>query len=150
MRQLVLFLTLVTGCQFAPQTGPCSDGLALDEIAVYYADCDGDGYGRPDLSGEQFCQVPDSVDASLVADCEGGQWVLDNSDCDDTDPTQNHADIDGDNVSTCDGDCNDLSWDYQDEAQWFRDCDGDGDYASEDPVTSCLMPVSAPLSLIHI
>ena len=53
------------------------DGVADDgyTISTWYPDADGDGYGDADHPGAPYCEDP------------GPPWLLDNTDCDDGEPT---------------------------------------------------------------
>ncbi len=86
------------------------DGVADDgQVTVWYEDADGDGYGNPDV---------------FVDDCDGPSgWLVDGTDCDDTDPAINpgateECDNDDDN---CDG-----RSDLGETSIWYSDDDGDG------------------------
>lgn len=50
-------------------------------------------------------QRPQRISASDDLDCDGAVGA---DDCDDLDPRLNHLDVDGDGVSSCDGDCMDI------------------------------------------
>ncbi|RIJ46826.1 HYR domain-containing protein [Maribellus luteus] len=72
------------------------DGLIDEEIgSVWYADADGDGFGDANINSTA-CSAPDG-------------FVSNNLDCDDNDSSVNPNDLDGDGVSSCDGDCDDTN-----------------------------------------
>jgi subtilisin family serine protease/subtilisin-like proprotein convertase family protein len=83
---------ILTVSDFFGEDGGSIEGWGL-EISVptvtitYYADADGDGYGDPNVSIELGC-TPDPLLG----------WVLDNTDCDDTNP-----DINPGAMEVCDG-----------------------------------------------
>ncbi|MBE0662584.1 MAG: S8 family serine peptidase [Bacteroidales bacterium] len=87
-----------------------------DVTNTYYADADGDGYGDPNVSIELAC-TPDPLLG----------WVLDNSDCDDTNPDINPA-----ATEVCDG--------------MDNNCDGIVDFPSVDTYASSDVPVAIPTS----
>ncbi|WP_343747271.1 MopE-related protein [Fluviicola sp.] len=112
---------------------------------TYYADADGDGYGNPAVS-QTACTAPTG-------------YVLDNTDCDDTDAEEFpgavwYADVDGDglgdagasqisctrpaNYVSNDTDCNDNDAQIGAEMTYYVDADGDG-YGDSDAsgVVSC-------------
>ena len=71
------------------------DDPSAINAALYFLDDDDDGYGDPEIS------------AYSCGTLEG--YVLDDTDCDDTDESWNQDDLDGDTYSTCTGDCNDTN-----------------------------------------
>ena len=87
------------------------DGEVDEEPTVdalsWFLDADGDGAGD---ANEVVVQCPQP---------EG--YVLDDTDCDDTNPDLNQIDVDGDGATTCDGDCDDA-----DPGLNLDDGDGDG------------------------
>jgi len=90
----------------------CDNGIddedsQLDEGTLYYEDFDQDGYGDPGMS-TLACIQPDG-------------YILDNQDCDDTDPERYPIDSDGDGLTRCDTDCDD-----EDPLIGATDFDGDG------------------------
>ncbi|HCH61741.1 MAG TPA: hypothetical protein DFR83_02975, partial [Deltaproteobacteria bacterium] len=68
----------------------CDGEVDEDGEEPLYADTDGDGFGD---------------DGVRSTGCPSDGWTLDSGDCDDTDPSANPADEDGDGLLTCDGDC---------------------------------------------
>jgi len=110
----------------------CDDEVDEDDALdadTWYLDADGDDFGDPDTS-IQACDDP-------------GIYLLDDSDCDDTDaainPDADEVCDDADN--DCDGLVDDDDDDVTDASSWYTDADGDGygDPASE-PVDSCVGP----------
>jgi len=102
--------------------GEIDEGL---ETLMAYLDADGDGFGDPATAVED-CAVPDG-------------YVLDGSDCDDTDPRnapglEEVCDFQDNN---CDGlvDEGDAA-----PSSWFPDADGDGFGVPDDPVVDCSQP----------
>jgi len=70
------------------------DGQADEGLTVeWYLDADGDGEGS--ATAESACEAPSDA------------HVSNSLDCDDSDAELNHADVDGDGWTTCDGDCAD-------------------------------------------
>jgi len=66
------------------------------DFTTFYADSDEDGEGDP-ASPLDACELP-------------GGYTTDATDCDDTDASQNTADVDADGFSTCAGDCDDSAF----------------------------------------
>ena len=121
------------------------DSLVADS---WYLDADGDGDGDP-TDAEPWCDPPPDRVATAT-------------DCDDTDPTVDGLDRDGDGHTSCDGDCDDLSvttfpgapelCDGLDQDcdgaldeglpvdTWFADADGDGFGDPEAPLQDCGQP----------
>ncbi|MCB9519264.1 MAG: putative metal-binding motif-containing protein [Myxococcales bacterium] len=94
------------------------DGLSTQPYGI---DCDGDGFGVPADPPVMECGPPDTPIA-----CDGGVWVEDVTDCDDTTPLRNPG-----LVEVCDGLDNDCDADGAvDEgltvSAYYPDCDGDG------------------------
>jgi len=93
--------------------GVIDEDEAID-AATWYADADGDGWGDPA--------------ASTVACTGPGGWVLDATDCDDSDPAVNPAatevcnGIDDD----CDALVDDADPSVAGQATWYADADADG------------------------
>ncbi len=96
---------LVSGCSSSDDNN-VSGGVVEDTTYTYYLDADGDGYGDADESVNDTSQ-PDG-------------YVLDATDCDDTDPFISPAatEIPNDDI---DQDCDGL-----DSAYYYADSDGDG------------------------
>ena len=85
------------GDTFTTCQGDCDD--TLPQINPFAPDAIGDGI-------DQNCDGPDGIDG----DGDGAASVLSGgSDCDDTDPSLNLLDVDGDGFSSCAGDCDDAS-----------------------------------------
>ncbi len=87
----------------------CDGEVDEDLNEIWYADVDADGFGNPDNS---------------IESCDPGEgWVIDATDCDDSDSTvfpgaeEECNDLDDD----CDGDV-----DEELESTWYADADGDG------------------------
>jgi hypothetical protein len=87
----------------------CDGEIDEDLYEIWYADADGDGYGNAESS---------------IDSCDPGEgWVIDASDCDDSNSSVNPGaeeacnDIDDD----CDGEV-----DEELESNWYADADGDG------------------------
>jgi len=98
-----------------------------EDAATWYFDADGDGYGDPETTTE-------------TCDAKKADYVLDATDCDDTE-----AAIFPGAEEICDGLDNDCSGaadpdDAVDAAVWFRDEDGDGHGAAEKYMSSCDQP----------
>ena len=93
---------------------------------VFYRDADGDGFG--DLAAwSEACEVISG-------------WVVDNTDCDDSESSVNPA-----GVELCDGvnnDCDDFTdeADAEDVTTWYSDSDGDGFGDSTRPWEACERP----------
>jgi hypothetical protein len=88
------------------------DGSVDEDVSnqTWYADTDGDGYGDPNTA-QDACDKP------------AGAWVLDDSDCDDTNgdihPTADEV------CNDIDDDCNGLVDDGLPVETWYPDADGD-------------------------
>ncbi len=87
--------------------GTLDEGVLVD----LYLDADQDGAGWGSTA--------------VGTGCPGTGFSETNDDCDDDDPAQNQADIDGDGTTSCDGDCDDLD----DSIVPGQDNDGDGKVA---------------------
>lgn len=74
--------------------GDVDEGLPMQ---LYYADCDGDGFGDGAGAFLSACGTPASID------CDGGTWVANARDCDDT-----NAERSPDAPELCDGIDNDC------------------------------------------
>ncbi len=84
------------------------DGSVDERVTTrYYEDADADSWGNRYVY-DDACSAPTG-------------YVTDNSDCDDTDATENNDDADADDESTCEGDCDDT-----DATLDLDDMDGDG------------------------
>lgn len=98
-------------------------------------DCDGEIDEEPTVDALSWYLDADqdgSGDASVViVQCPQPEgYVLDDSDCDDTDPNLNQLDVDGDGATTCAGDCDDddPSLNLEDaDGDLATSCDGDCD-----------------------
>ncbi|MCO4746881.1 MAG: hypothetical protein KC912_18940 [Proteobacteria bacterium] len=122
----------------------CSPDLTVDACDGENNDCDNQTDEDPPrwfFDGDQdgWTSMAGWVDA---CDSPGAKYSQDRSlltDCDDVDATANHDDEDGDNVSSCDGDCDDdplacgaacspdLNVDACDPNQYDNDCDDTSD-----------------------
>jgi hypothetical protein len=98
----------------------CDGEIDEDLYEIWYADADGDGYGNLD---------------NAIDSCDPGEgWVIDATDCDDSNLTVNPGaeevcnDIDDD----CDGEI-----DEELEATWYADADGDGFGDAETALFDC-------------
>jgi uncharacterized protein YegL len=96
-----------------------------DDELIWYLDADGDGYGS---------------DADSLSSCTPvSGYVLDDSDCDDSDPTTNPS---ADEV--CDGADNDCDGEVDEDPvdgdTFYRDEDGDGYGIEDGHVNACDMP----------
>ena len=92
--------------------------------AVWLAGCDGSSPADDDDSA-----AGDDDDTAAGVDADGDGYPA-TEDCDDTDPSLNLDDLDGDGWSTCDGDCDDVDpdLDLNDfDADGYTSCDGDCD-----------------------
>jgi len=124
------------------------DEDALDQ-QIWYQDADLDGYGDPEAS-TTACEAPSGyVSSSIEVDCDDGLAVLNHADadgdgvtscagdCNDLDPLLNLKDLDLDGFSTCAGDCDDADPLIHPAAEesWYdgvdQDCDGANDYDSD-------------------
>ena len=96
--------------------------------STFYDDDDGDGYG-------------DSADRLAACDQPSG-YVLNDSDCDDTDADISPADVEiCDNIDNdCDGDIDDDDVDVADQVTWYIDYDSDGYGASSFTADACDQP----------
>ena len=118
-----------------PSCSDCDDGDAslesLDLDGDGYSTCDGDcadgdasfSPGALDLVGDG---VDNNCDGTDGVDADGDGWAnvaSGGDDCDDTDPSENQDDADGDGFTTCDGDCDDF---YVDIYPGAFEVDGDG------------------------
>ena len=109
----------------------CDDAVdeAAVDMATWYADDDGDGFGSPD-DAQQACEAPDG-------------YLDDSSDCDDDDAAVNPdaPEICNDGVDDA---CDDLADDEDPELEgadsWYVDADQDGFGSTADAVTACQPP----------
>ena len=130
----------------------CDGSVGEDDSRRWYADCDGDGFFEG--VGVASCTEPSASPCSDGAAPDGG-WTASLPtlvDCDDEDSALRPDDLDGDGVSSCDGDCDDdpgacgaacspnLTTDGCDsfdndcdgtsdenpDISWYLDADGDG------------------------
>ncbi len=109
--------------------GDASEGQLT---ATWYADADGDGYG----------DVTASLPDVLLGSCEAPTgYVLDDSDCDDTNAQRNPGE-----PEVCNGIDDDCDEDIDDAdasampPTWYTDGDGDGFGQDAASVTSCVQP----------
>ena len=90
------------------------------DASTWYADTDSDGEGDATVS-DIDCYQPTG-------------YVLNSTDCDDTDVALNTSDGDADGYTSCDSDCNDTDFDINVDATeiWYdgvdQNCDGWSDY----------------------
>ena len=118
------FLLVVALLTLLLAMGPSSPLLAGGDEPI---DEDGDGFEAADDCDDSDANVhPDAeevCDDGVDNDCDGADWLstqdLDSdgespsavgcggTDCDDEDATLNSADLDGDQITTCNGDCDD-------------------------------------------
>jgi hypothetical protein len=145
----------------------CDDATDEDVDGTFYADCDGDGAFA--ATAVTACDADSAASPCADGAAPDGGFTATaptTADCDDEDALANLEDLDGDGVSTCDGDCDDdpsgcgedcfpgnSEPDTCDNADvdcdgligndngddWYADCDGDADFA-EEPVQSCGEP----------
>jgi hypothetical protein len=124
---------LVTGCrrsenQVLVDEEGLTDNCDLTAAPTWYGDADGDGFG-----GATF---------EVVA-CEspGENWVENERDCDDLDPSTNPAatEVCDDADNNCDGE---VDEDAVDQRSFFLDDDGDG-FGGETLVLACKEPEGA-------
>ena len=136
--------------------GDCDDENSMfSPVTMWYADDDGDGYGRPVVDGgwTQQCEDP------------GIAYSLDDTDCDDDDPSVNpmtiwYWDEDGDgygrgvgaggwyqqcdspgsDYTLVDGDCDDSDLGLNPETLWYEDADYDGYGSGTSIETQCEEP----------
>jgi len=118
------------------------NGLTDDDIRsrTFGVDCDGDRFGVATDPPIIDCALP-----TLAVPCEGGTWVPDATDCDDTSASRNPG-----LTEVCDGLDNNCDPEGAvDEGvvsvDYYPDCDGDshGD-ASVAPRTECTFPGTPP------
>jgi len=104
----------------------CDDSDASVGVLTWYLDADGDGFGDP-AQAQSGCELPS----------DGGAWVTDASDCDDT-----LADVFPGAEERCNGvdDSCDGVADAGAEVIWYHDGDGDGFGNPEDTFSSCVAP----------
>ncbi len=98
----------------------CDDAVDEDLVDLWYADADGDGFGNAE---------------STYDGCDPGDgWVIDASDCDDSDSTIfPGADEDcNDSDDDCDGEV-----DEELESSWYADADSDGFGDPETAIIDC-------------
>ena len=120
--------SMVIAWTFTDEAGNAS--VQTQEIVIqgntvsWYADADGDGYGDPRISTTS-CAQPSG-------------YVMDNSDCDDTD-----AAVHPGAMEKCDGrddDCDGIPDDGLEQFTWYADADGDGYGDARNSMTSCIQP----------
>ena len=114
---------------------------SIDEtlpVRFYGLDCDGDGFGDVDRALVVACAAPEDG-----AECEGGAWVTNATDCDDS-----AADVSPAAAESCDGQDEDCDARVDEGLPLFtyaQDCDGDGfGDASSEPMVGCAIPAGAP------
>ncbi len=106
----------------------CDGEIDEDIPAMWYADADGDGFGNPAFTSEE---------------CDPGSgWVVDGTDCDDTNAaTHPDADEACDGIDNdCDGAIDDDDDDAVDPTTWYLDGDGDGYGLDSDTAIACDQP----------
>ncbi|MEQ8477255.1 MAG: kelch repeat-containing protein [Fulvivirga sp.] len=129
--------------------GALNDMWKMQCSTIWYADVDGDGYG--------------DASSTLVQCSQPLNYVLDNTDCDDSNAAINpesvwYADADGDGYGDSsvflvqcikptgyvldDSDCDDIDVAINTGAVWYADKDGDGFGDIEDTLISCDQPAS--------
>ena len=89
------------------------------DASTWYADADADGWGTDETM--ESCAQPEGYSSKT-------------GDCDDNDASLSPADLDGDGVSTCDGDCDDTNPDdmVDNDGDGFSACQGDCDDTNPD------------------
>ena len=99
-----------------------------EDIAIWYEDADGDGFGDIENSVES-CEQPVG-------------FVNNSSDCDDTNPDVNPAAAES--CNGIDDDCDNLIDDEDEEVEgtsnWYADTDGDGFGNPESLIMACIQP----------
>ena len=107
---------------------------SLQGGSTYYLDADGDAHGNSNVA-QQSCTQPSG-------------YVLDNTDCDDSEALRNPS-----APEICDGidnDCDELTDDdvpsIQAQPSWYLDADGDGYGYDNTTVNSCAQPPSYELA----
>ena len=109
----------------------CDGDIDEDGASTFYADMDGDGFGDPDVS-EEACEAP-------------SDYVIDDTDCDDTNPDVSPGGLDICDADAldedCDGDANPL--DAADCTLFYEDSDSDG-YGEGEPACYCSATTTYP------
>ncbi len=105
-----------------------TDGEAAADAVRWYLDADRDGYGDPRASGRS-CLSPDG-------------FVVDASDCDDTDPVvgPGHAEVCDGQDNDCDGKIDAADPDLSGVPTWYIDADKDGHGTPIGGITTCAPP----------
>ena len=86
----------------------CDDATDEDADGTFYADCDGDGAFA--ATAVTACDADSAASPCADGAAPDGGFTATaptTADCDDEDALANLEDLDGDGVSTCDGDCDD-------------------------------------------
>jgi gliding motility-associated-like protein len=102
----------------------CDGNIDEGVSTIYYADTDGDGFGDP-LNSLSACSLPVG-------------YVLDNTDCDDTDNTINPL-----GTEVCDGFDNNCDGNIDEgvSTTYFADTDGDGFGDASNTTAACSQPL---------
>ena len=134
-------LWLMMGCQGLTPYEESSEPRDCTSPPTFYLDQDGDGFGT--LSRQMAsCTAPEG-------------YVLDHSDCDDTDPMVNPEAEEVCDAESVDENCNeyvneaDSTLNQSSRIQYFPDEDTDGFGVSEDPVWACSNPSKPSMQYVE-
>ena len=121
----------------------CDDGDPEINLAItYYYDGDSDGYG---IENDSVTTCPSERPQGYVpAKEEDGELIFD---CDDASALNNYDDVDGDGLTTCDGDCDDYNISSVEQVYFYRDNDGDGFGVENDAQLEC--PRNQPVGYVE-